>query len=244
MIWLSGLSQLVAMALTFALPPLQGGFEGRVVTESGSPLREAAVLLVSKGRPDIEAENLVATDENGMFHLKRIPDALFVQEPGYLPLLYRVDGNDHAPLVVMNKVAPEAKVPLPSCPNPGSGQRLLFVGSEKKIITWEKLRIQGDPGLMEISYPSKRQEKMTIASGGIYQGYPRIDVLAYTDAIAARVLDGGKDISGTTVAGKRWRWAFLNGFHIEYYDVSPDVAERFDSLIGNMCTIEQAASSH
>jgi hypothetical protein len=252
MAWLLVLSQLMAMSLTFAQSHLDGGFEGRVISKSGSPLPGASVLLVRKGGHDIEAGTMVETDEDGVFHLKDTPTALFVKKTGYLPLLYRVDGNGQGPLVVMNDAPPEARVPLAVCSDRSSGQRFLLVGSKTKIITEEKLKVKKsygygmDTSMTVISYPEKGQETMTIVTGnGVILGYPKVDVLALTDAIAARVLeDGSMDISGTTLTGKHWRWAFVNGAHIEYYDASPEVAEGFDRLISNMCRIERVANSH
>jgi hypothetical protein len=81
---LLNLLHVVGLFLSLSFAASQPDFEGRVITESGSPLRSATVLLVRKGGGDVELGILSQTDEAGVFHLKTTPDALFVQKEGYL----------------------------------------------------------------------------------------------------------------------------------------------------------------
>ena len=83
--WLSILTLVTALSLTGLLPSGNSVFEGRIITESGSPLQGVGVLLVSKRGPEIEVGNFVSTDDAGTFHLKRTPDALFVKKKDIFP---------------------------------------------------------------------------------------------------------------------------------------------------------------
>jgi hypothetical protein len=162
--------------------------------------------------------------------------------------------NDRPPLVVMKNVTPEANVPLAPCPDRNSGQQFLVVGSKLRIITEEKLKVRVDksvdPGLTDgasvgvISYPDKKRETMTIVTGkAALLGYPQVDALAHTDIFVVRVhQEGGVDISGSTQTGRHWRWAFLDGAHVEYYDVSPEVAK--DSIVSSAAFAESTSSGH
>jgi hypothetical protein len=230
---LFGLVQIMAMSLTLPQSLPGGGFEGRIITQSGSPLADATVVLLRKNGGDIESGIEVATDENGIFHLKETPEALFVQKQGFLPVLYRVDENDRSPLVVMNDVPPEPRVPLAVCAGQSYGKRVLLIGPDVEIITEEKVKVKAEtdpadptlppsPTVTTFSYPHKKRETMTIVMGGhvVFIGNPHVDVLAQTDAIAVR--GGGADISGTTRTGKHWRWAFLHGAPLRHQPpVSP-----------------------
>jgi hypothetical protein len=230
----------------FAVSPLLFGrsLKGRVITETGSPLPGALVVLVRVGGPDIEAGILVRTDERGIFRFKKKGDALLVRKAGYLPLLYHVDAKHRTPRIVMNSVTPEERVPrAAACPSPTLGKKSVFVSANYRIITDETLDIreshEGNASITGI-YLGNKQEKMIIVSGmaGLIN-YPTIDVLAHTNAIAGSVFDESEDIRGTTLTGRHWRWAFLNGAHIKYYDASPETAEGFDRLIGSICELSK-----
>jgi hypothetical protein len=244
--WLSILTLVTALSLNALLPSVNSAFEGRVITESGSPIQGAGVVLVSKGAPEIEYGNFVNTDETGTFHLKRIPDAVFVQKEGYLPQLFRVVSVGQKPLVVMQPLSPESMPAMPLCRELGSGERFVSAGFKHRIIVGSELEIKQtngvDNGFTEISYRKNRHEKMSISWGiGGIIGYPNIDALARTSDIVVR--DAGRDISGATTDGKRWRWMFGGSAHIEYYDASPETAELFDHQIAGICTIHEVSKS-
>jgi hypothetical protein len=238
MAWLSILTLVTALSFSALLPSGNHGFEGRVISESGSPIQAAGVVLVSKGAPEVELGNFVNTDETGTFHLKRIPDALFVQKEGYLPQLFRIVSTTQKSLVVMHPLSVEPMPAMPLCRELGNGERFVSAGFFHRIIVGSELKIKQtndvDTGFTEISYGKKTMTISWGMSGDI--NYPHIGALADTTDIVVR--DAGRDISGATEDAKHWRWLFGGGSHIEYYDASPEAAQLFDREIAGICRIE------
>lgn len=242
MAWLSVLTLVTALNLSSLLPSGNRGFEGRVITETGSPIQGAGVVLVSKGASEIEVGNFINTDETGTFHLKRIPDAVFVQKKGYLPQLFRIVSTSQNPLVVMHPLSAELMPAMPLCREPGTQERFVSAGFDHRIIVGSEPKIKQtnrvDTGFTEISYG---KNTMTIAWGmGSIIGYPNINALAHTAELVVR--DAGRDISGATAEGKRWRWMLGGSAHIEYYDASPEAAEFFDRQIAGICRINDIST--
>jgi hypothetical protein len=250
MAWLSILTLFAALSLTGLLPSANSVFEGCVITESGSPLQGVGVLLVSKSGSEIEVGNFVSTDDAGTFHLKRIPDALFVKKEGYLPQLYRVETTNQKPLIVMHPVIPAKTWPIePVCFEAKPGQQFVRIGQGFGIMIGEELSVEPNheqkSGFAEIAYRKSLQERMTISWAGLgIIGYPHIDALARTSEIVVHA--GGRDISGTTADGKHWRWMFGGASHIEYYDVSEEGAHVLVAayLTGNKKASSGRRSSH
>lgn len=238
MTWLSILTLVAALSLRTLLPS-SNGLEGRVIAESGAPLQGAHVLMVSKGAPEIEHGNLVNTDETGTFHLKKTPDAVFVQKEGYLPQLFQIVSISQEPLVVMQPLSAESMPAMPLCRELGSGERFVSVGFDHRIIVGSEVKMKQtngvDAAFTEISYG---KNTMVISWGmvGIIN-YPHINALAATPEIIVR--NTGMDISGSTADGKRWRWILGRVAHIEYYDASAEAAELFDRQIAGICRVEQ-----
>lgn len=240
--WLSILTLVTALSFSALLRSSNREFEGRVITESGAPLEDAHVLMVSRGAPEIEHGNLVNTDETGAFHLKRIPDAVFVQKEGYLPQLLRIPSISQKPLVVMHPLSAESMPATPLCRELGSGERFVSTGFNHRIIVGTELKIGQtngvDTSFTEISYG---KNTMAISWGmvGIIN-YPNISALAGATEIVVR--SAGTDFSGITRDGKHWRWMFGSGAHIEYYDASPEAAELFDRQIAGICRVNDVST--
>jgi hypothetical protein len=248
MVWLLNLLHVVGLCLSLSFAARQPTFDGRVITESGAPLPGATVLLVRKGGGEVEMGILSQTDEAGVFHLKTAPDALFVQKEGYLPQLYRVDGIPGNPLVVMKAADQHVTFSLVQCSDSMPMQKTQRVGLKGRITILEETKIKVSRGVdasfIEISYSGKEPQTLTISSGGVFLGYPHVDALAETKDIIVHPAENGTklDISGTMVNGKHWRWAFIGGTHIEYYDASAEAADVFDHLIASMCGVGQASA--
>ena len=242
MAWLSILTLVTALSLSALLPSSNHGFEGRVITESGSPIQGAGVVLVSKRAPEIEVGNFVNTDDTGTFHLKRIPDAVFVQKEGYLPQLFRIVSISQQPLVVMHPLSVESMPAMPLCRELGSGERFVPAGFNHRIIVGSESKIEQangiDTSFTEISYGKNRIAIAWDIVGSV--NYPHISALAGTREIVVR--SGGRDISGTTAGSKHWRWLFAGGAHFEYYDASPEAAELFDRQIAGICRINDVST--
>ena len=242
MAWLSILTFVTALSLNALLPSSIRGFEGRVITESGSPIQGAGVVLVRKGASEVDLGNFVTTDETGAFHLKRTPDAVFVQKEGYRPQLFRIDSISQRPLVVMQPLSAESMPAMPSCREPGSGERFVSAGFDQRVIVGTESKIKQtngvDTGFTEISY-DKNTMVISWGMGGIVN-HPHISALAATIEMVVR--NAGSDISGTTADGKRWRWMFGRFAHIEYYDASPEAAELFDRQIAGICRISDVST--
>gem|GEM_PF-2303825 len=165
-----------------------------------------------------------------------------------LPQLYRVDGLPGNPLVVMKAAAERGTVSLLQCSDSTPMWKTLRVGLNGRIAIPEKTKIKvsrgADARFIEISYPGKNPQTITFASGGVSLGYPHVDALDETNDIIVHPAENGTklDLSGITVDGKHWRWAFIGGTHIEYYDASAEAADVFDHLIASMCGIGQASA--
>jgi hypothetical protein len=246
MIWHSVLIFITALSLHGLLPSGNSAFQGRVITESGEPIKDAGVLFVSKGAPEIAVGYYVATDETGTFHLKRVPEAIFVKKEGYFPQLYRLTSRDQRPLVVMHHVDGVSQAAPPTCSDVGSNENFLRIDNGFRLTVSRELTVESTDNpkapYAALAYRKDPQQRMTISwgNGGIL-GFPEIAVLANTPEIVVR---GEADISGSTTEGKHWRWMSERGGHIEYKDVSAEAADLFDHQLDSLCHIDEGSKPH
>jgi hypothetical protein len=210
---------------------------GHVVTESGEPVRLVQIKSLHQEANGKLEEVFGVTGLTGEF---KIPDAgrlLFVSKPGFTSAFRILGPEENDVDLVLTRRSPDPPLHFSACTgsetglNPGFGNRLHV---PRDLIVQDEYGI--DTHKYVVAFPRQKRETMTILAG-MYGGSPKLEVLLQSSSITVRNIDGRgtEEFRGTLKTGKKWRWVSLTEVWLMYYDVSPEAADFFDSMIDRTC---------
>lgn len=211
---------------------------GTVKSPDGKPL---GGVSVSDDRKEV-----IKTDSQGAFRIKRTQPAFFFSLSGYEPVSV-VPSKDQTELNVVMVESLGRTWIVPDCKDKTSqspGLRLRFtIPKDAKI----EVVTSSDYQKRIVWRPhGKKKEWLALWEGGtVSMGHPIPDDFLEAATFQERSISwqgagglgggGAEDARGVMKSGGLWRWAGSLGQIAVYRDVSPAAATYFDKIIDSMC---------
>lgn len=230
---------------------------GQIKTSDGQPVA-GAVVVTQKYFPNGGFSEVKATtSEDGRFSILPGGKVLFVRKDGFVPLAHTLQPNQTQIDITLELLSREKTFFVPDCfetygltwktayneklrPKHIEFHGLGHIYPVPRSVLVERYRDE-DFVTDFVIYPRRTKYKMVIHGGGLWgANYPRPDFFENLAEFSERALSTGEigeEIRATLKNGHKSRWVGGMTSDAFYYNVTPQAAAFFDSIIDHGCKL-------